>query len=62
MPERLAHNVHDAAQIAHVGPTKIRAEIKAGRLAARKAGKLILIMSEDLQAWLEALPRVSVAA
>jgi hypothetical protein len=62
MSERRMLNVVDAAIQARVGQTKIRAEIAAGRLVCRKAGKLFLITPEDLDAWIDALPRVAVAA
>jgi excisionase family DNA binding protein len=59
MSEPLALNVIDAATKARVGQTKIRAEIKSGRLQARRAGKLFLITPEDLSAWLHSLPKVA---
>jgi excisionase family DNA binding protein len=59
MSERLLLNVTDAATKARVGQTKIRAEIAAGRLIARRAGKLFLIKPEDLNAWVDNLPRVA---
>ena len=59
MSERLLLNVPDAAALANVGQTKIRAEIKSGRLQARKAGKLFLITPEDLRTWIAELPRVA---
>jgi excisionase family DNA binding protein len=59
MSEPLALNVIDAATKARVGQTKIRAEIKSGRLQARRAGKLFLITPDDLSAWLHSLPRVA---
>ena len=59
MTERLLLNVTDAAIKARVGQTKIRAEIAAGRLIARRAGKLFLIKPEDLDNWINELPRVA---
>jgi hypothetical protein len=59
MSECLMLNVVDAATKARVGQTKIRQEIKAGRLVARKAGKLFLITIEDLRSWIDNLPRVA---
>jgi excisionase family DNA binding protein len=58
MSTLIALNVPEAATAANVGPTKIRQEIKAGRLRARKAGKLLLIAVDDLKSWLDALPPV----
>jgi Helix-turn-helix domain len=61
MSNRLALNVVESAEIANVGPAKIRSEIKSGRLVARRAGKLILITPEDLRAWLDNLPSAAEA-
>ena len=46
-------------QIARAGPlsrSKIYEEIAAGRLKARKAGRRTVILAQDYQAYLEALP------
>ena len=57
MPERISYSVHEAAQIAGIGLTKLRDEIRANRLIARKLGKRTLINSADLNAWAEKLPK-----
>jgi excisionase family DNA binding protein len=59
MFEQLSLNIEKAAVSANVGQTKIRQEIKAGRLVARRAGKLLLITVEDLKAWIDNLPRIA---
>jgi excisionase family DNA binding protein len=59
MSNRLLHDVDEAAEMSHVGPAKIREEIAAGRLAARKLGKRVLVTVEDLRAWIDAMPRVA---
>jgi excisionase family DNA binding protein len=59
MSERLLLNVAEAAVTAGVGTTKIRSEIKAGRLPARQLGKLILLSIDDLRTWIDGLPRVA---
>ena len=59
MFEQLSLNIEKAAVSANVGQTKIRQEIKAGRLVARRAGKLLLITVEDLKAWNDNLPRIA---
>lgn len=56
MSNRVSLTVTEAAEAAGVGPTKIRQEIKSGRLTARRAGKLLLIAIDDLRAWLDSLP------
>jgi excisionase family DNA binding protein len=57
MSNRVSLNVIAAAEAVNVGPTKIRQEIKAGRLVAHRAGKLLLISTDDLRAWVNSLPR-----
>jgi excisionase family DNA binding protein len=56
---RRLYNVAEAAVECGVGQTKIRQEITAGRLIARRVGKLFLITSEDLASWIDNLPRVA---
>lgn len=51
-----AYSINDAAQVAGIGRTTLYDEIRTGRLNARKAGRRTLILREDLQAWLAALP------
>lgn len=46
----------EAARCAGVGRTLIFAEIRAGRLVAKKAGRRTLISVPALDAWIEALP------
>ena len=41
-----------------IGVTTIYAEIKAGRLTARKIGRRTVIAVNDAEAWREQLPRV----
>jgi excisionase family DNA binding protein len=52
-------DVNEAAELANVGPAKIREEIAAGRLAARRLGKRILVTVDDIKAWINELPRVA---
>ena len=47
---------------ASVGRTTVFAEIKAGRLVARKLGRSTVILIEDVDAWLQSLPRVRPSA
>lgn len=42
-----------------LGVTTIYAEIKSGRLVARKLNTRTLILPDDERAWLDALPRLS---
>jgi excisionase family DNA binding protein len=61
MSNRVSLTVNAAAEAADVGPTKIRQEIKSGRLVAHRAGKLLLILIDDLRRWLDSLPRYDAA-
>lgn len=58
MPERISYSVHEAAKAAGIGLTKLREEIRAKRLIARKLGKRTLINVEDLNAWATNLPQI----
>lgn len=44
--------VSEAASEAKCSPWMIRAEIKAGRLRARKIGRLVRIVDSDLASWM----------
>lgn len=58
MPERISYSVHEAAKAAGIGLTKLREEIRAKRLIARKLGKRTLINVEDLNTWAANLPQI----
>jgi excisionase family DNA binding protein len=60
--EPLAYLPKPAAQYLGIGLTSLYAEIKAGRITARKYGRRTLIPAEDLKAWLAALPEMKGAA
>jgi excisionase family DNA binding protein len=55
--ERIAFSVDEAAESAGVGQTKLREEIRQGRLVARKVGKRTIITAPDLEAWAAQLPK-----
>jgi excisionase family DNA binding protein len=59
---KLAFTVEEAARALGIGRTKLFAEIAAGRLRARKAGKRTLIAVEDARAYLASLPSAPRAA
>lgn len=59
---RRSFSVDEIAARNNLGPTKVAAEIKAGRLVARKVGKRTIITDADEQAWLDNLPRVEATA
>lgn len=62
MQEQLAYSELAAAKLADIGRTKLREEIKSGRLKARKVGKRVIITATDLKSWLDRLPPVTPSA
>ena len=58
MNTKLAYSVSAAAEAADSGKTKIYEAIKRVDLVARKHGTRTIILAEDLQAWLAALPKL----
>jgi excisionase family DNA binding protein len=59
MSNRLLLGVAEAAEATSIGATKIRQEIAAGRLVARRVGDRVLIAVEDLRSWIDDLPRIA---
>ena len=57
----LAYSINEAAEAAGLGRDSIYGAISEGRLRARKYGKRTLVLHTDLQAFLEALPRLGAA-
>jgi excisionase family DNA binding protein len=55
--ERIAFSVDEAAHSAGIGLTKLREEIREGRLVARKIGKRTVVTATDLAAWAAQLPK-----
>jgi excisionase family DNA binding protein len=55
--QKLALSVEEAAKVSGVGRTMLFAEIRKGRITARKVGRRTIIMVDDLDAWLKALPK-----
>ena len=53
---RLAYRVEEFVAVSGIGRTTLYAEIKAGRLKARKIGKRTLITAEAARAFLDSLP------
>ena len=54
----VAYSIPEAARAAAIGTTKLRNEIRAGRLACRKIGKRSVITAHDLNEWAAALPSI----
>ena len=55
---KLAYSVEEFGAVAGLGRTKLYAEIAAGRLRARKAGKRTVILAEDGRDYLASLPEL----
>jgi excisionase family DNA binding protein len=53
---RLAWPLDEFADAVGIGRSKLYAEIRAGRLKAKKLGSRTLIKATDAQAYLDALP------
>lgn len=51
-----AFTIKEACREIGIGRTKLYQEIAAGRLIARKANKRTIILHEELQSYLQALP------
>lgn len=61
MTTKLSYSIKEACDATGIGRTVIFEEIKAGNLKARKRGSSTIILAEDLQAYLAALPEAEAA-
>lgn len=57
----LLHSISDAKRELNLGHTKIFAEIRAGKLEARKIGRRTVITDQALRRYVESLPIVGAA-
>lgn len=55
-PSQIAYSIDAVIEAIDCGRTSIFAEIRAGRLKARKLGRRTIILDLDLRDWLAALP------
>ena len=62
MSQRIAYGMDEAAETTGVGLTKLREEIAAKRLRARKLGSRTIITRDDLVDWAARLPVIHDAA
>jgi hypothetical protein len=51
-----AMSVSEFCRWASCGKTKLYAELKSGRLVARKLGAKTIILRDDAESWLRSLP------
>ena len=58
MTKPVAYSIPEAARAASIGTTKLRDEIRAGRLTCRKLGKRSIITAQDLESWAAVLPDI----
>ena len=58
MSQRISYSMPEAAETAGIGLTKLREEIDAKRLRARKVGSRTIITRDDLAAWAAQLPDI----
>ena len=54
--DRLAYDTDQLREKAGVGKTTIFAEMRAGRLKARRLGRKLIFLHDDAMAWLNGLP------
>ena len=59
---KLALSISEVVSTSGVGRTLVFAEMKAGRLIARKCGRRTVVLIDDLQNWLQAMPSSRTAA
>jgi excisionase family DNA binding protein len=56
LAERLSLSPEEASALTGIGLTSIREAIRSGHLKAKKLGRRVMILMDDLKAWLKALP------
>lgn len=56
LAERFSVSPEEASALTGIGMTSIRAAIKAGDLVAHRHGTKIVILPDDIKAWLQRLP------
>lgn len=54
---QLSYSIQEVSDLVGLGKTKIYAAIKSGELKARKYGKRTLVLKQDVEAFLNNLPR-----
>jgi excisionase family DNA binding protein len=57
LKDRLSLSPEEASALTGIGLTSIRQAVASGDLPARRHGRRIIILRDDLQAWLKALPK-----
>jgi excisionase family DNA binding protein len=57
-PTPISISVRDAAALTSISEYEIRAAINKGHLKARRLGRRLLILTDDVRAWLDTLEQV----
>jgi hypothetical protein len=60
--DRLAYSINGFAERADMGRTTVYAEIRAGKLKAKRRGSRTIITAEAARAYLDSLPDVPASA
>ena len=55
-PERLAYRLGQLAEACSLSVDFVQAQIRSGKLPARKIGRMVVILADDAKAWLESYP------
>ncbi|PYE98935.1 excisionase family DNA binding protein [Rhizobium sp. PP-F2F-G38] len=62
MPHKIAMTVNEAVSYSGIGRTKLYDLVKEGKLTPKKLGTRTLILTEELDAYVRALPDMKTAA
>jgi hypothetical protein len=55
-PERLAYRLGQLAHACSLSIDFVQAQIRTGKLPARKIGRMVVILADDAEAWLRSYP------
>lgn len=60
--EKYALRISEVVEASGIGRTKVYEAIKSGALRAVKNGRTTVVLADDLESWLKALPSLKVAS
>ncbi|MGY3501684.1 helix-turn-helix domain-containing protein [Bradyrhizobium sp. USDA 4471] len=58
LAERFALSPEETSAITGIGLTSVREAISGGALKAKKHGRRVIVLPEEIKAWLQSLPDV----